>query len=209
VSLAQDRILSLFRETEALLEGHFELTSGLHSPHYFQCAKVLQYPRYAELLCSEIVDHFKDATIDAVVAPALGGIIVGQETGRLLARVRSRSPASKSGRDRIHTMFTERKNNAMQLLRGFGLAEGDRVLVCEDVITTGGSVNEVIDIVRKAKAEVVGVGCVVDRSGEEVRFDVPQQFAVLHMDVVTYPHAGCPLCKQGIPVMKPGSRSSL
>ena len=198
---SQDKVLDFFRETGALLEGHFQLSSGLHSPNYFQCAKVLQYPRYAELLCGEIASHFKDASIDVVVAPALGGIVVSQETGRQLA--------SMKGPDHIRAMFTERKKNTMQLRRGFELALSDRVLVCEDVITTGGSVNEVIDIVRKARAEVVGVGCVVDRSGGKVRFDVPKQFAVLHMDVVTYTHTECPLCKQGIPVEKPGSRGDL
>jgi len=207
--VSEDKVLHLFRETGALLEGHFQLTSGLHSPHYFQCAKVLQYPRYAELLCGEIARHFKGSHIDAVISPALGGIIVGQETGRQLARLRSGLLAFRKKSDGIRVMFTERKNNAMLLRRGFELRAGDRVLVCEDVITTGGSVGEVVRIVRNAGAEVMGVGCVVDRSGGKVQFEVPEQFAVLRMDIVTYEKAGCPLCKQGIPVEKPGSRENL
>lgn len=199
MSLAQDRILDLFRETEALLEGHFELTSGLHSPQYFQCGKVLQYPQYAELLCGEIAKTFSNASINAVVAPALGGIVVGQEVGRQFATTQNT----------VRAMFAERKDGIMQLRRGFELTRGENVLVCEDVVTTGGSVTEVIDIVRAAGAHVQGVACIVDRSGGKVRFDVPNQFAVLRMDVITYPHAECPLCKQGIPVEKPGSRGNL
>jgi len=111
--------LSIFKETGALLEGHFQLTSGLHSPHYFQCARVLQYPQYAEQLCSVIAARYRDQRIDAVVAPALGGIVVGQEVGRQLG---------------VRAMFTERKDGVMQLRRGFELREGERVLVCEDVV---------------------------------------------------------------------------
>ena len=202
VNVSNDDVLNLFRETGALLEGHFQLTSGLHSTQYFQCAKVLQYPPYAELLCREIAGRFKALPVNTVVAPALGGIVVSQETGRQLAGFRS-----SQGGDQIRTMFAERKNNVMQLRRGFMLGPNDHVLVCEDVVTTGGSVNEIIDIARKAGAEVIGVGCVVDRSGGKVRFGVPEQFAVLHMDSTTYPQSECPLCKQGLAIEKPGSRA--
>lgn len=201
--MTRDEILSIFHATGGLLEGHFQLTSGLHSPQYFQCAKVLQYPRYAEILCCGIAEKFNDASVGVVVAPALGGIVVAQEVGRQLSSMQSVHE--------VRMMFTERRDGVMQLRRGFELTAGERVLVCEDVITTGGSVNEVVNIVRGAGAYVVGVGSIVDRSGGRVKFDVPvgSQFAVLHMDVVTYSASECPLCKRGIPMELPGSRDSL
>jgi len=189
-----DRLLSMFRETGALLEGHFLLTSGLHSNQYFQCAKVLQYPRYCELLCAEIAAGFRERRIDVVIAPALGGIVVGQEVGRQLG---------------VRTIFAERKDAAMQLRRGFSIDGGERVLVCEDVVTTGGSVREVIEIVRAAGGIVAGVGSIVDRSGGTVRFEIAEggrQQAVMTLQAVTYQPASCPLCAAGTPAVKPGSR---
>jgi orotate phosphoribosyltransferase len=191
--MTDHEVLNIFRETEALLEGHFQLTSGLHSPQYFQCAKVLQYPRHMERLCGEIAAHFHGTAFDAVIAPALGGIVVGQEVGRRLG---------------LRTMFTERKDGLMQLRRGFSVAPGERILVCEDVVTTGGSVEEVLRIVKDREAQPAGVGFLVDRSGGKVRFDTPDQFALLHMDVVAYAPERCPLCSAGQPVMKPGSRAA-
>ena len=191
-----ERALALFKETGALLEGHFQLTSGLHSNQYFQCAKVLQYPRHAEFLCGDIAGHFKGHQIEVVIAPALGGIVVGQEVGRQL---------------RARTMFAERKDGLMQLRRGFEIRKGERVLVCEDVVTTGGSVGEVISIVRQLGGHPVGVGYVVDRSGGKVKFDIGSregQFAVLNLDVATYKPEECPLCKEMLPVVKPGSRGN-
>lgn len=196
MNLSKEQILEIFYSTGALLEGHFQLTSGLHSTQYFQCAKVLQYPRYAERLCREISDHFRATRVDAVVAPALGGIVVAQEVGRLVAAFNSD----------IRTMYTERTNGVMQLRRGFTLHPREQVLVCEDVITTGGSVGEVIEIVRRGGAHVVGVACIVDRSGGKVKFE--NQFSVLEIDVITYQPDECPLCKKGIPVEKPGSRKA-
>jgi orotate phosphoribosyltransferase len=187
--VTSDEILSLFKQSHALLEGHFQLTSGLHSPHYFQCAKVLQYPSNAQKLCSEIVKHFEGTPVDVVIAPALGGIVVGQEVGRQLG---------------VRTMFTERKDRLMQLRRGFAISEGEKVLVCEDVVTTGGSVQEVIDIVEGYKGVLIGVASIVDRSGGKVRFK--NFFPTITMDVITFTAVECPLCKQGIPVQKPGSR---
>ena len=184
----------MFKETGALLEGHFQLTSGLHSDRYFQCAKVLQYPEYASLLCGEIAGHFKDRGCQAVIAPALGGIVVGQEVGRQLG---------------LRTMFTERKDGTMQLRRGFEIRRGERVLVCEDVVTTGGSVREVIEIVRELGGIVAGVGFVVDRSNGSVRFgigDSGNEFALLRLEVTAHPPEQCPLCASNIPVQKPGSR---
>ncbi len=190
----KEHVLSLFMQTGALLEGHFQLTSGLHSNQYFQCAKVLQYPQHTELLCGEIASHFKDKKIDVVIAPAMGGIVVGQEVGRQLG---------------VRTLFTERKEGVMLLRRGFEIREGERILVCEDVVTTGGSVFEVINIVKQRGGRVVGVGYIVDRSGGKVRFDAEDsQIATLHMDVVTYKPEECPLCQQNIPIDKPGSRAT-
>jgi len=183
-------ILNLFRSSGALLEGHFQLTSGLHSPNYFQCARVLQYPRNAETLCGLLAARFRSDRIDAVVSPALGGIVVGQEVGRQLG---------------VRTMFTERKNGLMELRRGFTISRGERILVCEDVITTGGSVGEVIEIVERSGGVVAGVAAIVDRSGGTVR--LPNFVPAMTMHVVTYPPENCPLCRNNIPVEKPGSRS--
>jgi orotate phosphoribosyltransferase len=185
-------ILELFRKSGALLDGHFRLTSGLHSPVYFQCALVLQYPVYCRQIAESIVGHFRARPIDAVVSPALGGIVIGQEVGRQL---------------NVRTIFTERKEGTMCLRRGFTLAEGERVLICEDVVTTGGSVFEVIEIVRRAKAEIAGIGFIVDRSDGNVRFGY-DQFAMVRLAAQTYDPADCPLCKQNIPLTKPGSRQS-
>ena len=192
----KDQVLSIFKEAGGLLEGHFLLTSGLHSPNYFQCARVLQYPKHAETLCGEIVREFASKRVDVVVAPALGGIVVGQEVGRQLG---------------VRTMFAERKDGVMQLRRGFEIKNGERVLICEDVVTTGGSVTEVIKIAKSSGGNIIGVGYVVDRSGGKVGFDMSAegvQHAVLYMDVVTYKPSECPLCKQQVPVVKPGSRNT-
>ena len=183
-------IREMFVETGALLEGHFILTSGLHSDRYFQCARVLQHPRHAERLCGIIAERFRSARIDAVIAPALGGIVVGQEVGRQLG---------------VRSMFAERKDGRLLLRRGFEVARGERILVCEDVITTGGSVGEVIGIVAASGGELAGVGAIVDRSGGTAPF--PGLVAALRIDVVTYDPRVCPLCARGIPAEKPGSRS--
>jgi orotate phosphoribosyltransferase len=190
----KEQVLSIFRNSGALLEGHFQLTSGLHSPNYFQCARVLQYPHYAEQLCGEIAHQFRSDGISVVIAPALGGIVVGQEVGRQLG---------------VRTMFAERKDGAMQLRRGFEIRPGERVLVCEDVVTTGGSVVEVIRIVKMLGGVVAGVGYIVDRSGGGVVFETgDKQYSVLQMNVVTYQPDSCLLCKSGVPVTKPGSRGN-
>jgi orotate phosphoribosyltransferase len=189
MALTSDEILAMFKSSGALLEGHFQLTSGLHSPRYFQCAKVLQYPRNNELLCGLIAARFGGSKIDVVIAPALGGIVVGQEVGR---QVNAR------------TIFAERQDRALQLRRGFHIGRGERVLVCEDVITTGGSVSELLDIITGNGGLIVGVGAIVDRSGGAAK--LPGLFAALKMESVTYRPDSCPLCQAGIPVVKPGSR---
>jgi orotate phosphoribosyltransferase len=192
VNLPKDQVLDIFRETKALLEGHFLLTSGLHSPQYFQCARVLQYPKYLHLFAGEIAKHFEYSDIEVVISPAIGGIVVGTEVGRML---------------RARTMFGERKEGKMELRRGFELHPGERVLVVEDVVTTGGSVFEVAELVKKGDAKLAGVGYIVDRSNGRIKFDA-KYFAVLQMDVVAYKPDECPLCKEGIPFVKPGSRGN-
>ena len=187
-------LLEIFKESGALLEGHFELSSGLHSDQYFQCAKVLQYPKYCELLCGEIAKQFVSRGINVVVAPALGGIVVGQEVGRQL---------------NARTLFAERKDGTMQLRRGFEIQSGERVLVCEDVVTTGGSVGEVVNLVKADGGRIAGVGCIVDRNGRSVQFEMDSegiQYSLLTLDMVAYKPEECPLCRNGLPVIKPGSR---
>jgi orotate phosphoribosyltransferase len=190
-----EHVLSIFKSTGALLEGHFLLTSGLHSNQYFQCAKVLQHPVHCQALCRVIADQFHGTHIDVVIAPAMGGIVVSQEVGRHLG---------------ARTIFAERKEGVMQIRRGFEIIAGEHVLVCEDVVTTGGSVQEVIGLVFERGGVVAGVGCIVDRSGGVVRFDHVARplVAVLRMNAVTYKPDVCPLCAQGIPAVKPGSRGN-
>ena len=190
MSLSENEIYEIFLKTEALLQGHFLLTSGRHSDKYFQCAKVLQYPEYTEKICAKIVEHFKGYNIDTVIAPAIGGIVVGQEVARQLNR---------------RSIFAEREDKKLTLRRGFTLEKGENVLVCEDVVTTGGSVFEVIDIVKEQGANVVGVGFIVDRSNGKVDFGYPQ-FSAMKMEVISYLPEDCKLCKQGVELVKPGSR---
>ena len=192
VKLPRDQILEIFRETNALLEGHFQLTSGLHSPQYFQCARVLQYPKYLHLFAGEIARHFEYSDVEVVISPAIGGIVVGTEVGRML---------------HARTVFAERKDGKMELRRGFEIRSGERVLVVEDVVTTGGSVFEVVDLVNKAGGKLAGVGYIVDRSNGTIKFD-SKHFSVLQLDVVTHEPSNCPLCKQGDKAIKPGSRGN-
>ncbi|MFZ0455224.1 MAG: orotate phosphoribosyltransferase [Ignavibacteriaceae bacterium] len=193
MSLNENEIFAIFRETGALLEGHFLLTSGKHSNVYFQCAKVLQYPDYTKQICELIAKQFESYEFETVVAPAMGGIIVGYEVARQLNK---------------RFIFTEREDKNMTLRRGFGLNKNEKVLVCEDVITTGGSVYEVINIVKNHKANVVGVGAIVDRSGGKVKFDAPL-YTTLQINAETYTPEDCILCRENIPVIKPGSRKIL
>jgi orotate phosphoribosyltransferase len=188
--MTETEILNIFKKTEALLTGHFLLTSGRHSDRYFQCAKVLQYPEHTEKLCKMIANNFRQAEIDTVIAPAIGGLVVGQEVTRQLNK---------------RFIFAEREDKKLSLRRGFTLEEREKVLVCEDVVTTGGSVFEIIDIVKNSKAEVVGVGFIVDRSNGKVNFGYPQ-FSTLKMDVVSYLPDECPLCREDVELVKPGSR---
>jgi orotate phosphoribosyltransferase len=190
MGLTQDAVLDLFRETGALLEGHFILTSGLHSGAYFQCAKVFQYPWHAETLCQDIADHFRDEKIDVVVSPAIGGIVVGQEIARQLG---------------VRANFTERVDGKMTFRRGFGISEGERILIAEDVTTTGGSVKEVIEAVKQAGGQVIAVTAVVDRSSGAAQFGVPY-FSLAQMEVKNHDPENCPMCESGSQAIKPGSR---
>ncbi len=182
----------IFEATGALQKGHFLLTSGLHSSTYFQCALVLQYPEYLEAFCRDIVEFFteEEEEYDVVIAPAVGGIVVAYEVGRQLG---------------VRSIFAERENGKMTLRRGFQIAPGETVLVVEDVITTGESVKEVIQLVEERGGFVAGVGAVVDRSGGKAKLGVPL-FATYTTRAVTYKPDKCPLCMENIPLVKPGSR---
>lgn len=191
IPLTQEDYLNVFRKTEALLEGHFLLTSGLHSNVYFQCAKVLQFPWYAEKLCHGLAAHLKDLAVDTVIAPAIGGIVVGQELARQL---------------NVRSIFTERQDGKMTLRRGFEIAKGEKFLVAEDVTTTGGSVKEVIEVVRDMGGMVQSVAAIVDRSGGRKLFDVPY-YSLVRLAVENHDPGSCPLCRDKLPLVKPGSRN--
>jgi orotate phosphoribosyltransferase len=189
--LNREEALRIFIDSGALMSGHFVLTSGRHSDHYVQCAQVLKHPDYAEALARHLAELFRDDGIDIVVGPAIGGIIVSYEVGRQL---------------RVPAIFTERENGRMALRRGFKLYPNQRVLVVEDVITTGGSVSEVMQLVKEYGAEVAGCGVLVDRSSGAVQFGV-KQGQVLSMEVRSWEPDECRLCKEGrVPLMRPGSR---
>ena len=187
----QDQLIEIFQKTGALLQGHFILTSGRHSPTYFQCAKVLQYPEYLKRFSNEIVHHFQETEIDIVITPAVGGIVLGTEVGRQLNK---------------QTIFAEREQGVMTLRRGFEISPKSNVLVIEDVITTGGSVKEVIELVANSDATVAGVGVLVDRSGGKVKLH-EKQFCVTELEAVSYGDDQIPDDLANIPVLKPGSRS--
>jgi orotate phosphoribosyltransferase len=194
--LPGEKVLAIFEQTGAYLKGHFRLTSGLHSPEYLQCAKVLQYPVHAELfgrhLAQAIRAYTGDRKIDLVAAPAMGGLIIGHEVARALG---------------ARFLFTERENGAMTLRRGFSVEPGETAVVIEDVVTTGGSLIEVLDLLRAASVDVIAAGSIIDRSGGTADPGVPRA-ALATLKVVAYPPESCPLCQQGFPVVKPGSRAA-
>lgn len=190
--LQDNEILEIFKKSEALLSGHFELTSGLHSNQYFQCALVLQYPNYCEQLCKSLKEKFNDLPKpDKVIGPALGGVTLAYELARAFG---------------VPGIFAERKDEKMQLRRGFKIVPGSKLIVVEDVVTTGGSVKEVIELIKREGAEVIAVGSVVNRSSQPVDFGVPFR-SLIKMEVLTHQPSSCPLCGQGIPVYKPGSKA--
>jgi orotate phosphoribosyltransferase len=196
--LTRDELLDLFRKSGALLDGHFRLSSGLHSPGYLQCALVLQHPRSAEALGRAIAERTRDLKPSMVLSPALGGVVVGHEVGRALG---------------IRALFAERQDGMLTLRRGFMISPTDRVLVIEDVLTTGGSTHETMQVAKAAGGHVVGAASIVDRSGDPAgsggaardKFGVPF-VALLDMTLPTFEPDLCPLCAKGLAVVKPGSR---
>jgi orotate phosphoribosyltransferase len=186
-------VLDLFRKSGALLEGHFRLTSGLHSERYLQSALVLQHPDLAMRLGDAIGERTRHLQPTVVLSPALGGIVIGQEVGRALG---------------VRAMFAERQDGRLALRRGFAVSPSDRVLVVEDVITTGGSTRETIDVARESGAHVVGASSIIDRGSDSSSVVEVPLFSLVRMDVPTYQPESCPLCAKGLPVVKPGSRAS-
>jgi len=187
---SEDEILNVFRQRGALLEGHFMLSSGLHSPQYLQCARVLQHPDDATSLCFKLGGYFRQEKVDLVIAPALGGIIVAHEVAKALG---------------VRALFAERVDGTLTLRRGFEIKEGERALVVEDVITTGGSTRETMKVVTDAGGVVVAAGSIIDRSGGTVELGVPYR-SLVTLSVETYASEDCPLCKAGSTPVKPGSR---
>jgi orotate phosphoribosyltransferase len=189
VNFVSEAVMHLFRETGAYLKGHFRLTSGLHSNEYLQCALVLQHPEIAERFGRELAARLPDC--DVVVSPAIGGLPIGHEVARAKG---------------VRFIFTERDASGKMIFRrGFSLKPGEIAVVIEDVVTTGGTTREVIEAVKAAGARVAGAGSIIDRSGGRVDLGVPR-VALATLDVVSYSPDDCPLCKQGMPVEKPGSR---
>lgn len=188
--LKQNEILEIFKSCKALLKGHFLLTSGLHSDTYLEKFQVLQYPKYTSLLCRELSDRFKSTKVDVVVGPVTGGIILAHEVGKNLD---------------TRSIFTERENGKMALRRGFQIAENERVLIVEDVVTTGGSVKEVIEVIKEKKGDIVGIGILIDRSSGKADFGFRKE-ALVTLAIENYPPENCPMCKNNIPLTKRGSR---
>lgn len=185
------RTLDAFRETGAYLSGHFRLTSGLHSPEYLQCAKVLQHPKFAERFGQEIRAALGEMAVDVVCSPAMGGLMIGHEVARAFG---------------VRHIFTERDGDGkMVLRRGFAIEPGEKVLIVEDVITTGGSTREVVAVLQAMGASVSGAASIIDRSGGVADVGVPR-VALATLQVTAYDAASCPMCAEGEPVVKPGSR---
>lgn len=189
--LSQERVMEVLKEAGVLLEGHFKLTSGKHSNKYLQCAKIFRNTKYSEELCAALAEEYKDAGVEVVIGPALGAVQMTYEVSRWL---------------KCENFFAERDDGVMTLRRGFEIQPGQKVLVVEDVVTTGGSVREVMKIVQEAGGDIVGVGSIVDRTGGKVDFGVPYK-AVISVEVESWEPEECPLCKAGAPApIKPGSR---
>ena len=185
-------IIDMLDKANALLKGHFLLSSGLHSGRYLQCALLLRYPAYAEELCKRLANKYKYEKVDLIVGPAYGGIIVAYELARAIG---------------VRAIFTERKNQVMQLRRNFTIEEGERVLIAEDVITTGNSVKEVIRAIKPYKPKILGVAALIDRSGKKKPFGKIRLESLRKIYVKSYSQKDCPLCKKKVPLTKPGSRA--
>ena len=189
--MTRGKLLKIFRQTNALQRGHFELASGAHSGHYFQCALFLQHPAYSARVCRELAAKFRRARPHVVVGLAVGGVVLAYEVARHL---------------KARSIFTEREKDAMKFRRGFELDKGERVIIVEDVITTGDSVREVITLCRQAGAKVLGIGTIVDRSGGKAKFGRLPFESLVSLRMESFKPAQCPLCKEGWPLVKPGSR---
>jgi orotate phosphoribosyltransferase len=187
----RDTLLDLFRRSGALLEGHFRLTSGLHSSGYLQCALVLQHPAYASALGQVLALRVAGLKPTVVLSPALGGVVIGHEVAKAMG---------------VRAIFAERENGKLTLRRGFTISPDDRVLVVEDVVTTGGSTNETIQVARGSGAEVLAAAAIVDRSDGKAPIEAPLH-ALLGVALPTYDPDQCPLCERGLAIVKPGSRS--
>lgn len=188
--MTEKEVLGLFEKYGALLKGHFKLSSGLHSEKYLQCALVLQYPEVAEKLSRALAGKFSKEKIDVVIGPALGGVTLAYEVARAVG---------------VRGLFTERQDGEMVLRRGFSISKGEKALVVEDVVTTGGSTKEVIELVKSFGASVIGVGSIIDRSNATIDFNAPFE-PLAKIEVETFQEDRCPLCKKGTPITKPGSR---
>ena len=192
----EKEVIAIFKEKRALLEGHFELSSGLHSAKYLQAALVLQYPWLATRLCTSLAQFFRNTGAQVVISPALGGIVVGQKVAEVL---------------KARAIFAEKDKGNFTLRRGFKINPEEKVLMVEDVITTGSSVKEIIKVVEESKGEVVGVGCLVNRSCNKIAFLTKRKIKIqpkslLNLKIKTYSHARCPLCKKGVLLIRPGSQ---
>ncbi len=191
--MSEEKNLEIFRKSNALLVGHFLLTSGKHSNIYLEKFNVLQNPKATEKLCRQFASHFKKKKVDVVVGAAIGGIILAFETAKHLG---------------VRGIFMEREEGKLKFRRGFTVNEGERVLIVEDIVTTGGSVQEVIrELKTNYKCEIVGVGVLIDRSGKHIDFGEGETFALARMDVTAYEEKDCPQCKKGVPLTKRGSRN--
>lgn len=188
--MTETEILQMFKDSQALLEGHFQLRSGKHSNRFFQAALLLQYPDKAEQACRFLARKFAGKEIESVISPAVGGLIVGQEVARALG---------------CRAIFADKEDGQLVLKRGFSIRPGEKVLVAEDVITEGGRVQQTIDLVRSKGGEVVGVAVLVDRSGGRAKFDIPHE-SLIQLSLPTYDPAECPMCKDGLPLDRPGSK---
>jgi len=188
--MTKEERLELFKKSGAFLEGHFLLSSGLHSPQYVEKFRVLEYPEYTEKLCLDIAEAFKNDRIELVIGPMTGGIILAHEVAKAL---------------NTRSMFTERVDNNMALRRGFSFTKGTRILLVEDIVTTGGSIFEVIELIKSLEGNIIGVGYLVDRSGGKVNFGV-KQYPLVSLDIVTYSQENCPLCKANVKLVKHGSK---
>ena len=184
----ENEVLKLLEESQGVLHGHFCLTSGLHSDIYFQCAKLYQYPEITEKIGKKLAEKLSDIDFDTIIAPAIGAVIIGYET-------------AKNAKKR--NLFVERKDGVMQLRRGYTLRKGERVVIIEDVITTARTIKETIEAIKEFEPEIAAVGCIVDRTKGLTEYNIK---SLIQIDPVVYKPEECPLCKEGIPIVKPGSR---